>query len=112
MLGLTALHSLPLSRRERPGKRRRVALRREPFSALDTGFGKPNPLLLERVTTHYRPGKMVAVATTVHLQDDGAKRRMRFICVLSSETTRERIDELSEDEFPSLIVEDLGDPLT
>jgi hypothetical protein len=55
---------------------------------------------------------MVAVATTVHLQDDGAKRRMRFICVLSSETTRERIDELSEDEFPSLIVEDLGDPLT
>ena len=31
-----------------------------------------------------------------------------FICVLSGETTRERIDELSEDEFPSLIVRDLG----
>jgi hypothetical protein len=35
-----------------------------------------------------------------------------FICVLSGETTREQIDELSEDEFPSLIVKDLGDLLT
>jgi ribonucleotide monophosphatase NagD (HAD superfamily) len=35
-----------------------------------------------------------------------------FICVLSGETTRERIDELCEDEFPSLIVKDLGDLLT
>jgi 4-nitrophenyl phosphatase len=35
-----------------------------------------------------------------------------FVCVLSGETTRERIDELSEDEFPSLIVKDLGDLLT
>jgi len=31
--------------------------------------------------------------------------------VLSGETTRERIDELSEHEFPSLIVKDLGDML-
>jgi ribonucleotide monophosphatase NagD (HAD superfamily) len=35
-----------------------------------------------------------------------------FICVLSGETTRKQIDELSEDEFPSLIVKDLGDLLT
>jgi ribonucleotide monophosphatase NagD (HAD superfamily) len=35
-----------------------------------------------------------------------------FICVLSGETTRKRIDELGEDEFPSLIVKDLGDLLT
>ena len=33
-----------------------------------------------------------------------------FIYILSGETTRERIDELNEDEFPSLIVKDLGDP--
>jgi len=35
-----------------------------------------------------------------------------FICVLSGKTTRERIDELSEDEFPSLIVRDLRGLLT
>ena len=113
MLGLTALHSLPLSRRERPGKRRRVALRREPFSALDTGFGKPNPLLLERVTAHYSLDEMVVVGDRLYTDRTMARNvGCDFICVLSGETTRERIDELSEDEFPSLIVEDLGDPLT
>jgi ribonucleotide monophosphatase NagD (HAD superfamily) len=35
-----------------------------------------------------------------------------FICVLSGETTREQIDELSEEGFPSLIVKDLEDLLT
>jgi hypothetical protein len=34
-----------------------------------------------------------------------------FICVLSGETTREQIDKLSEDDFPALIVKDLGDLL-
>jgi ribonucleotide monophosphatase NagD (HAD superfamily) len=35
-----------------------------------------------------------------------------FICVLSGETTREQIDDLDEDEFPTLIVKDLGELLT
>jgi ribonucleotide monophosphatase NagD (HAD superfamily) len=35
-----------------------------------------------------------------------------YICVLSGETTREQIDGLDEDEFPTLIVRDLGELLT
>jgi ribonucleotide monophosphatase NagD (HAD superfamily) len=35
-----------------------------------------------------------------------------FICVLSGETTREQIDDLEEDEFPTLIVKDLSELLT
>jgi 4-nitrophenyl phosphatase len=79
----------------------------------DTVFGKPNPLLLERVTAQYRPSEMAVVGD--RLYTDGQMARnvgCDFICVLSGETTRERIDELSEDEFPSLIVKDLGDLLT
>jgi HAD superfamily hydrolase (TIGR01450 family) len=79
----------------------------------DTVFGKPNPLLLERVTAQYRPSEMAVVGD--RLYTDGQMARnvgCDFICVLSGEATRERIDELSEDEFPSLIVKDLGDLLT
>jgi ribonucleotide monophosphatase NagD (HAD superfamily) len=35
-----------------------------------------------------------------------------FVCVLSGETTREQIDDLDEDEFPTLIVKDLSELLT
>jgi len=79
----------------------------------DMIFGKPNPLLLERVTAKYKPGEMVVVGDRLYTDRQMARNvRCDFICVLSGETTRERIDELSEDEFPSLIVRDLGDLLT
>jgi HAD superfamily hydrolase (TIGR01450 family) len=79
----------------------------------DTVFGKPNPLLLERVTARYRPGEMVVVGDRLYTDRTMARNvGCDFICVLSGETTRERIDELSEDEFPSLIVKDLGELLT
>lgn len=79
----------------------------------DTVFGKPNPLLLERVTAQYRPGQMVVVGDRLYTDRTMARNvGCDFICVLSGETTRERIDELGEDEFPSLIVKDLGDLLT
>jgi HAD superfamily hydrolase (TIGR01450 family) len=79
----------------------------------DTVFGKPNPLLLERVTAQYRPGQMVVVGDRLYTDRQMARNvGCDFICVLSGETTRERIDELCEDEFPSLIVKDLGDLLT
>jgi len=78
----------------------------------DTIFGKPNPLLLERVTAQYRPSEMVVVGDRLYTDRIIARNvGCEFICVLSGETTRERIDELSEDEFPSLIVKDLGDLL-
>jgi 4-nitrophenyl phosphatase len=77
-----------------------------------TVFGKPNPLLLERVTTQYHPREMVVVGDRLYTDRQIARNvGCDFICVLSGETTRERIDELSEDEFPSLIVKDLGDLL-
>jgi HAD superfamily hydrolase (TIGR01450 family) len=79
----------------------------------DTVFGKPNPLLLERVTAQYRLGEMVVVGDRLYTDRQMARNvGCDFICVLSGETTREQIDELSEDEFPSLIVKDLGDLLT
>jgi 4-nitrophenyl phosphatase len=79
----------------------------------DTVFGKPNPLLLERVTAQYSPGEMVVVGDRLYTDRQMARNvGCDFICVLSGETTRERIDELSEEEFPSLIVSDLGDLLT
>jgi 4-nitrophenyl phosphatase len=78
----------------------------------DTVFGKPNPLLLERVTAQYRLGEMVVVGDRLYTDRTMALNvECDFICVLSGETTREQIDELSEDEFPSLIVKDLGDLL-
>lgn len=79
----------------------------------DTVFGKPNTLLLERVTARYRPGEMAVVGDRLYTDRTMARNvGCDFICVLSGETTRERIDELSEDEFPSLIVKDLGELLT
>ena len=79
----------------------------------DTVFGKPNPLLLERVTAKYRPGQIVVVGDRLYTDMTMARNvGCDFICVLSGETTRKRIDELGEDEFPSLIVKDLGDLLT
>jgi ribonucleotide monophosphatase NagD (HAD superfamily) len=79
----------------------------------DTIFGKPNPLLLERVTAQYRSGEMVVVGDRLYTDRTLARNvGCDFICVLSGEATREQIDELSEDEFPSLIVNDLGDLLT
>jgi 4-nitrophenyl phosphatase len=79
----------------------------------DTVFGKPNPLLLERVTGRYLPGDIVVAGDRLYTDRQMARNvGCDFICVLSGETTRERIDELNEDEFPSLIVKDLGDLLT
>ena len=79
----------------------------------DTVFGKPNPLLLGRVTAQYRPDQMVVVGDRLYTDRTMARNvGCDFICVLSGKTTRERIDELSEDEFPSLIVRDLRGLLT
>ena len=79
----------------------------------DAVFGKPNLLLLERVSAKYSPGEMVVVGDRMYTDGQMARNvRCDFICVLSGETTREQIDELSEDEFPALIVKDLGDLLT
>ncbi|MGA3198904.1 MAG: HAD-IIA family hydrolase [Halobacteriota archaeon] len=78
-----------------------------------TVFGKPNPLLLERVTARYRPSEMVVVGDRMYTDRQMARNvGCDFICVLSGETTREQIDELSEEGFPSLIAKDLEDLLT
>ncbi|MGZ4892154.1 MAG: HAD hydrolase-like protein [Halobacteriota archaeon] len=50
------------------------------------------------------PGQMVAIRDRLHADRQMARKMgCDFICVLSGETTRERRDELSEDELPSLI---------
>jgi ribonucleotide monophosphatase NagD (HAD superfamily) len=56
---------------------------------------------------------MVAIRDRLHYDWQMARNGgCDFICLLSGETTRERTDELNEDEFPSLIVKDLGGLLT
>ncbi len=76
-------------------------------------FGKPSPRLLEHVTEQCGRDRMAIVGD--RLYTDGKMARnvgCSFICVLSGETTREQIEDLSEEEFPSLIVKDLGELLT
>ena len=79
----------------------------------DVVFGKPRPRLVERVTELYGVHHLAIVGD--RLYTDGKMARnvgCSFVCVLSGETTREQIDDLSEDEFPALIVRDLGELLT
>jgi HAD superfamily hydrolase (TIGR01450 family) len=76
-------------------------------------FGKPSSRLLEGVTERCGVDHMAIVGD--RLYTDGKMARnvgCSFICVLSGETTREQIDELNEDEFPTLIVKDLGELVT
>jgi len=76
-------------------------------------FGKPSPRLLERVTEQYGVGHMAIAGDRLYTDGKMAHNvGCSFICVLSGETTREQIDDLDEDEFPTLIVKDLGELLT
>jgi 4-nitrophenyl phosphatase len=78
----------------------------------DAVFGKPNPRLLQQVAAKYSPGEMVVTGDRMYTDGQMARNMgCDFICVLSGETTREQIDKLSEDDFPALIVKDLGDLL-
>ncbi len=75
-------------------------------------FGKPSPRLLERVTEQYGVGQMTIVGDRLYTDGKMAHNvGCSFICVLSGETTREQIDDLDEDEFPTLIVKDLSELL-
>jgi len=79
----------------------------------DVIFGKPSPRLVEGVIDRCGSDHMAIVGD--RLYTDGKMARnvgCSFICVLSGETTREQIDGLGEDEFPTLIVRDLGELLT
>jgi len=68
---------------------------------------------LERVTAHHSLGEIVVVGDRLYTD---RTMRTTWDAILSvSERPRLRvnkIDRLSEDEFPSLIVNDLGDLLT
>src|SRR5450759_370269 len=79
----------------------------------DVVFGKPSARLVERATERCGRDHMAIVGD--RLYTDGRMARnvgCSYVCVLSGETTREQIDGLGEDEFPSLIVRDLGELLT
>jgi HAD superfamily hydrolase (TIGR01450 family) len=76
-------------------------------------FGKPSPHLLERVTEQCGVDHMAIVGDRLYTDGKMAHNvGCSFVCVLSGETTREQIDDLDEDEFPTLIVKDLGELLT
>ena len=78
----------------------------------DVVFGKPSARLVERATERCGRDHMAIVGD--RLYTDGRMARnvgCSYICVLSGETTREQMDGLGEDEFPTLIVRDLGELL-
>jgi HAD superfamily hydrolase (TIGR01450 family) len=79
----------------------------------DVVFGKPSARLVEPATALYGRDRMAIVGD--RLYTDGKMARnvaCSFVCVLSGETTREQIDGLDQDEFPTLIMKDLGELLT
>jgi HAD superfamily hydrolase (TIGR01450 family) len=76
-------------------------------------FGKPSARLLQRIAEQYGVDHMAVVGDRLYTDGKMAHNvGCSFICVLSGETTREQIDDLDEDEFPTLIVKDLGELLT
>ena len=78
----------------------------------DVVFGKPSARLVKRATERCGRDHMAIVGDWLYT--DGRMARnvgCSYGCVLSGETTREQIDGLGEDEFPTLIVKDLGDLL-
>jgi len=76
-------------------------------------FGKPSPRLLESVTEQCGADHLAIVGDRLYTDGKMAHNvGCSFICVLSGETTREQIDDLDGDEFPTLIVKDLGELLT
>ena len=75
-------------------------------------FGKPSPRLVKSVVDRFGSDRTAIVGD--RLYTDGKMARnvgCSFICVLSGETTRKQIDDLDEDDFPTLIVKDLGELL-
>jgi HAD superfamily hydrolase (TIGR01450 family) len=79
----------------------------------DVVFGKPSPRLVEVAIRRCRRDHMAIVGDRLYTDGKMAHNvGCSFICVLSGETTREQIDGLGEDEFPALIVRDLGELLS
>ncbi len=75
-------------------------------------FGKPNPLLVGRITGRYDPSRMVMVGDRLYTDKRLAENiGCPFICVLSGETTRAQVERLAEDERPAIVVDDLGELL-
>ena len=76
-------------------------------------FGKPSAHLLQRIAEQYGVDHIAVVGDRLYTDGKMAHNvGCSFICVLSGETTREQIDDLEENEFPMLIVKDLGELLT
>src|SRR5665647_13557 len=76
-------------------------------------FGKPSARLLQRIAEQYGVDHVAVVGDRLYTDGKMAHNvGCSFICVLSGETTREQIDDLEGDEFPTVIVKDLGELLT
>lgn len=74
----------------------------------DIVFGKPNGALLRNIIK-YNNDDVVVIGDRLYTDKKMADNlEFDFICVLSGETKRESIDDLPADEYPDLIVPDLG----
>jgi len=78
----------------------------------DVVFGKPSARLVERATERCGRDHMAIVGDRLYTDGRMALNvGCSYVCVLSGETTREQVDNLGEEEFPTLIVRDLGELL-
>lgn len=72
-------------------------------------FGKPNPMILDQLPAEYESSEIALVGDRLHTDRKLAKQSgYSFICVLSGETNREDLENLNKNEFPELVVKDLG----
>lgn len=79
----------------------------------DKIFGKPNKVLLENINKKYDNNEVVVVGDRLHTDKKLAESLdYDFICVLSGETKRSDIEKLKTEDFPALVVNNMGELLS
>lgn len=78
----------------------------------DKIFGKPNKILLKNIKNKYKDEEVVIVGdrlkTDKKLSDN---LNYDFICVLSGETKRKDVEMLNTENYPSMVIKNLGELL-
>ena len=78
----------------------------------DMIFGKPNKVMLESMKTRYNDEEVVVVGDRLKTDKKLADNlNYDFVCVLSGETKREDVEMLKENDYPSMVIKNLGELL-
>ena len=78
----------------------------------DMVFGKPNKIILDNMLNEYKNTEVIIVGDRLKTDKKLADNLNHdFICVLSGETKRSEVEILNAEEYPSLVIKDLGELL-